>query len=264
MRSASRSEPEDVPGTILRIAAYMGGLAILATVAASLFQAHVVIAAIDPSPPQPKWIEIERPRPAFEGLIPELGGGATHYATLRRDTDSARKDVLSWGEAAGAGPYVVIEIYRPGNAPEHFIDPASEVAARLVGLNVTDDVKAAGSIESKFGPVPLVDFAVAPAGKERRCLGFASALGEPAVQIAGWYCSAGDEVVNRASLACALDRLSIISAGGDDKLAELFAGAELKRTYCGQRSPILAATPERRQHLASSQPAKLRGRIRVQ
>ncbi len=112
--------------------------------------------------------------------------------------------------------------------------------------------------------MPLVDFAVAPAGKERRCLGFARPLGEPAVQIAGWSCSAGAEVVNRASLACALDRLSIISAGGDDKLAELFAGAELKRTYCGQRSPILAATPERRQHLTSSQPAKLRGRIRVQ
>ena len=47
MRAASRSEPEDVPGTILRIFAYMGGLAILATVAASLFQAHAVIAAID-------------------------------------------------------------------------------------------------------------------------------------------------------------------------------------------------------------------------
>jgi hypothetical protein len=264
VRSASPSLLEEVHGAIVRIIAYMGGLALLATVAASLFQTHAVIAAIDPSPPLPKWIEAERPRPAFEGSLPELGGGATHYAILHRDIDGARKDVLTWGGAAGSGPYAVIEIYRPGNAPEPFIDAASEVAARLVDLNVTDDVKAAGSIEGKFGTVPLVDFAIAPAGRERRCLGFARPFVEPAMQIAGWYCSAGEEVVNRATLACALDRLAIMSAGGDAKLAELFAGAELKRTFCGRRSPILAATPERRERLTASQPAKLRGRIRLQ
>jgi hypothetical protein len=263
MRSASQSVPEDIAGTLVRILAYLGGLAILATVAASLFQTHAVIAAIDPAPPRPKWIEIQRPRPAFEGLIPELGGGATRYAILRRDLDGARKDVLSWGEASGSGPYAVIEIYRAG-APERFIDAASEVAARLVDFGVTDDVKAAGSTDSKFGAVPLVDFAIATAGKERRCLGFARAFDEPAVQIAGWYCSAGDEVVNRSSLACALDRLSIISAGGDSKLGELFAAAELKRTFCGQRSPILAATPERRERLSANGATKLRGRIRPQ
>lgn len=83
MRSASQSVPEDIAGTLIRILAYLGGLAILATVAVSLFQTHAVIAAIDPAPPRPQWIEIERPRPAFEGLIPELGGGATRYAILR-------------------------------------------------------------------------------------------------------------------------------------------------------------------------------------
>ena len=264
MRSASYSAPEDIQGTIARILAYLGGLAILATVAASLFQSRAVIAAIDPVPPRPRWIEIERPRPAFEGLIPELGGGATRYAILRRDGDGARKDVLSWGEAAGSGPYAMIEIYRSGSQGERFIDAASEVAARLVDFGVTDDVRTAGTIESKFGAVPLVDFAIATAGRERRCLGFARAFEEPTVQIAGWYCSAGGEVVNRSSLACALDRLSIISAGGDDKLGELFAAAELKRTYCGQRSPILAATPERRGRLTANGPTKLRGRIRGQ
>jgi len=264
MRSASQSVPEDIAGTLVRILAYLGGLAILATVAASLFQTHAVIAAIDPAPPRPKWIEVERPRPAFEGLIPELGGGATRYAILRRDLDGARKDVLSWGEAGGSEPYAMIEVYRAGSAPERFIDAASEIAARLVDLRVTDDVKAAGSIDSKFGTVPLVDFAVATAGRERRCLGFARALDATAVQIAGWYCSAADEVVNRSSLSCALDRLSIISAGGDSSLGELFAAAELKRTFCGQRSPILAATPERRERLTANGATKLRGRIRPQ
>jgi hypothetical protein len=264
MRSAPQSVPEDIAGTLLRILAYLGGLAILATVAASLFQSHAVIAAIDPAPPRPQWIEIERPRPAFEGLIPELGGSPTRYAVLRRDLDGARKDILSWGEAAGSGPYAVIEINRAGKAAEPFLNAATEIAARLVDFSVTDDVKAAGSIDSKFGAVPLVDFAIAAAGKERRCLGFSRSFDKPAVQIAGWYCSAAREVVNRSSLACALDRLSIISAGGDSKLGELFAAAELRRTFCGQRSPILAATPERRERLTANGPMKLRGRIRPQ
>lgn len=158
----------------------------------------------------------------------------------------------------------MIEIYRAGSAAEPFLDAASEVAARLVDFGVTDDVKAAGAIDGKFGSVPLVDFATATAGRERRCLGFAHAFDKAPVQIVGWYCSAGGEVVNRSSLACALDRLGIISAGGNGRLGDLFAAAEPKRTFCGQRSPILAATPERRNHVAANGAAKLRGRIRPQ
>jgi len=64
------------------------------------------------------------------------------------------------------------------------------------------------------------------------------------MQVSGWYCSPGEEVVDRAVLACAIDRLTMLYAGGDPALAMLFANAEVKRTFCGQRSPILAATPE--------------------
>ena len=87
------------------------------------------------------------------------------------------------------------------------------------------------------------------------------------MQIDGWYCSAGDEAVDRTTLACALDRLTMLSAGGDAKLAGLFARAELKRTFCGQRSPILAATPEHNVPVAAprgvklAKNANLRGRL---
>jgi hypothetical protein len=118
----------------------------------------------------------------------------------------------------------------------------------------------------------LVDFAVSargkPGGRARRCLGFARSFAEPPMQIAGWYCSAGEEVVDRATLACALDRLTMLSAGGDAKFAGLFANAEIKRTFCGQRNPILAATPEREVQLATAprnakttQGVRLRGRL---
>ena len=79
------------------------------------------------------------------------------------------------------------------------------------------------------------------------------------------YCKSRDELVDRAALACTLDRLTMLSAGGDTKLAGLFARAEIKRTFCGQRNPILAATPERNVAVAMPRGVKpgvgLRGRL---
>jgi len=244
----SHAVPGDFRATFVRILAYMGGLAVLAIAAAGFFRAPSVVAAIQPAP-RPEWINVERPHPAFDMQMPELAAAGFHYAILRRDTDGARKDVLTWGEPGAAGPYVMVEIYRPGGAGERFLDAPSEIAARIVDFTVTDDVKPAGDIASKFGPLPLVDFAIAVPGAhnglQRRCLGFARPFDDPSLQISGWYCSAGEQPVNRATLACALDRLAILSAGGDAKVASLFARAELKRTFCGERNPILAATPER-------------------
>src|SRR5579862_3452373 len=182
----------------------MGGLAALAVAAASFFATpETLIAAIGAAPePQLAWSTVERPYPAFELLMPELAGSTYDYAIQRRVKDGARKDLLSWGEPADAGPYVMVEIYRPAVAGDRFLDASSEIAARIVDYAVTDDVKPDGQIDSKFGPVPLVDFAVAPngqtSGNERRCLGFARPFKEPNMQVAGWYCSAGREVVERA------------------------------------------------------------------
>jgi hypothetical protein len=237
--------PGDIRATIVRILAYMGALAILAIAAASFFRTPEGIAAVEQAAPQPEWVNAERPRPAFDLQMPELGDGAADYAILRRPADGARKDVLSFGAPAASGPYATVEIFRPGAAGTRFIDAPSEIAASIVAFSITDDVKPAGEIDSKFGAVPLVDFAIAVNDRQRRCLGFARPFDRPAMQISGWYCSPGEEAVDRATLACALDRLTVLSAGGDSDLAGLFANAELKRTFCGARNPILAATPER-------------------
>ena len=60
--------------------------------------------------------------------------------------------------------------------------------------------------------------------------------------MSGWFCRRG-EFIERATLACALDRLTLLSAGSEPKVGALFAKAELHRTFCGQRDPILASTP---------------------
>jgi hypothetical protein len=253
------SVPQDLRATFGRLAAYMAALALLAIVAAGFFQGAAGIVPV--VPPAPTWIKVERPRPAFALPMPELAGGGFDYAILRRTADGARKDVLSWGAPGASGPYIVVEVYRPAAASERFMDAPSEIAARLLGFTITDDVKAAARVDSKFGPLSLVDFAIAPNGKERRCLGFAQPFDHPAMQISGWYCSAGEEVVDRAALGCTVDRLAILSAAGDATLDRLFADAELRRGFCGQRNPILAATPEREESTIALQRAKLRGRL---
>jgi hypothetical protein len=260
VRQASYSIPDDIRATFVRLLAYMGGLAALAVAAASFFAApaDIVAALGSASAQRPAWSTVERPYPAFELLMPELIGSTYNYAIQRRAKDGARKDMLRWGEPADAGPYIMVEIYRPAVAGDRFLDASSEIATRIVDYAVTDDVKSDGQIDSKFGPVALIDFAVAPQGHERRCLGFARPFNQPAMQIAGWYCSAGHEVVDRAMVGCLLDRLTLVN--GDAKLAEMFARAEVKRTFCGQRNPILAATPEREEQSAKLKSA-LRGRL---
>jgi hypothetical protein len=251
----------DIRATLVRILAYMGGLALLAILAGSFFRTETVVAAVE-SAPHTDWINIDRPHPAFEVQMPEWGSTNVNYYILRRPRDGSRKDVLTFGDPEANGPYVEFEIYRPGSAGERFIDAPSEIAARIVAFPITDDVKAAGQLDTKFGTMSLVDFAIAsgsPLGRQaeelakdqitghsppRRCLGFVRAFDAPLMQVSGWFCSPAEEVVDRAVLACALDRLTLLSAGGDPALAMLFANAEVKRNFCGQRSPILAATPE--------------------
>jgi hypothetical protein len=258
--------PEDFRATFVRILAYMGGLGILATFAAGVFGTPDLAAAVQPAS-RPEWITVDRPHPAFELAMPDMPV-APDYTILRRVADGGRKDILRWGDAGVSGPFAMVEVNRPGSAGERFIDAPSEIAARILSFTVTDDVKPAGQVDSKFGAVALVDFAIAarPDARPRRCLGFARAFDQPALQIAGWYCSPGEEVVSRATLACALDRLTMLSSGGDPGVASLFAGAELKRTFCGQRNPILAATPEREAPLAATSrnvkvSVALRGRL---
>ena len=260
MRPASYSIPDDIRATLVRLLAYMGGLAAVAVATVSFFAAPAEIFAAlgSAAAPRPAWSAVERPYPAFELLMPELADSTYNYAVQRRAKDGARKDLLSFGEPAEAGPYVMVGIYRPAVAGDRFLDASSEIATRIVDYAVTDDVKPDGQIDSKFGPVPLVDFAVAPHDHERRCLGFARPFNQPAMQIAGWYCSAGREVVERTMVACLLDRLTLVN--GDAKLHEMFARAEVKRTFCGQRNPILAATPEREEQAAKLRSA-LRGRV---
>jgi hypothetical protein len=241
MHPALYSWRDQLPATMVRILAYLGGITVLSIGAAHVFQSRPAIDPINGAD-RPQWVEIEKPFPAFVLAIPEAAGAPSHYTILRNRTGNGRKDILSLGEPDSAAPYLQVEIYRPGSEIRHFARPEAEIAKGAAGLRPAQ-LGRGEPLNSKFGSLAIVPFA-ATQGTPRHCLGFVRASDEPRLQLSGWFCQGGDDFIDRSTLACALDRLTLLSAGSEPKVGALFAQAELNRSYCGQHDPILAATPK--------------------
>jgi hypothetical protein len=240
MHPALYSWRNELPTTFVRLFAYLGAIALLSIAAARFFQSPSAMIAITPLH-RLEWIEIERPFPAFALSIPEAADVPSSYALRRHADGGGRKDILSLGEPDGAAPYLQVEIYRPGDEIRTFADPKLEIAAGAAALGPVELSQANEPQASKFGPLSVVAFK-ASKGTSRHCLGFVRAYDDPRLQMSGWFCQGGATSIERSTLACALDRLTLLSAGSEPKIGALFAQAELHRSYCGQRNLLLAPT----------------------
>jgi hypothetical protein len=241
MHPALHTRRDDLNAAFVRGLAYLGGIFALSMVAAHVFQSPPAITIINPVH-RSEWVEIERPFPAFVLAIPEANNAPSDYAIYRNADGSGRKDVLSLGEADAAGPYLRVEIYRPGREIAHFGDPARTLDAAAAALGPVGMQHDGEPLETKFGALAVFPFDTSK-GVPRRCLGFVRAYDDPQLQLSGWFCR-GAEPIQRSTLACALDRLTLLSAGSEPKVGALFARAELHRSFCGQHDPLLAATPK--------------------
>lgn len=241
MHPALHSWRDDVSTNLVRLFAYLGGLAVISIGAALVFQAPALFEAITPAD-RPEWIEIERPFPAFALSIPEAADQPASYAIRRHAEGGGRKDILGLGNLDGSGPYLQVEIYRPGSEIRGFGDAREDVGAAAAGFQPLNMHLADDRLASKFGLLTVVTFD-AVQFTPRHCLGFVRNYDEPRLQLSGWFCQSGG-LIDRATLGCALDRLTLLSAGSDPKIGALFARAELSRSFCGQRDPILASTPK--------------------
>ncbi|MEJ2374883.1 MAG: hypothetical protein P8Y71_05480 [Pseudolabrys sp.] len=229
---------EQLPAAIVRMLAYLGGIALLSIAAAQIFQAPAPMDAPAPAN-QPQWNEVKRPFPAFALSIPEAAGVPSHYAVRYNRNGVGRKDVLSLGEPDAAAPYLRVEVYRPGDEIGRFAEPVVTIVGAAAALR-PDHVARGAPLASKFGPLSTVTF---DTSKGAHCLGLVRSFDDPRLQLSGWFCRGGD-FVRRSTLACALDRLTLLSAGSEPKVGALFAKAELKRSFCAERDPIIAATPK--------------------
>jgi hypothetical protein len=230
---------EEFRAVTVRVMAYLCGVGALALIAADLFSAATIdtVEAAVPLRNHDAWTTTVRPQPAFSAA--DFSGRSESYEILRHTEGGGRKDILRWSAAAGEAPLSQIELYRPGAELAGFAPVASEIAAR-VALGRADAIQAAGVIDTKFGPIALVRFSSEASGRPHACIGFAHNFDMPRLQITGWTCQGENVQIQRQAVACVLDRLTMLSAGNDPKIAELFARAELRRAGCNASAPASA------------------------
>jgi hypothetical protein len=231
-------------GIAIRLAAYLGVLAALGILIIELLPVGQS-AATAALPERPQWTAMDRPHAAFAVTFPDIPGQTPAYVVMRSAAGGGRKDVMSVeGQGRNAGRLAMLEVYRPGNEFTGFGSAEAEIQMRAAPSGAVEALSPAPAIESRFGALELVDFTRLRNGRPQGCLGFVSRVDQPQLQISGWVCNAGPGMVARTAVNCALDRLTLLSAGNDPKLAEFFAKAELKEGFCNPRA-ARAGTPGR-------------------
>lgn len=250
MHPALYSWREQLPSAFVRALAVFCALIVLSVFSAWLCAAPPDKTLAQPTP-QPEWIEVDRPFPAFTLSIPEAadssGQSPASYAIRRNAKSGGRIDILNLGAADGPAPSLHVEVYRPGTEVFLIRDTKSEIGVRASELGPVAVTISNEPIETKLGAMPLATF-LASKGTPRHCVAFNKSFDDPRLQIFGWFCQGSEfgaeEFIERSTLACALDRFSLLSAGSEPKVGALFAQAELHRSFCGQRSTLLPPTPK--------------------
>jgi hypothetical protein len=236
---ALQSFADECGAVAVRLLAYMGGLALLVIVAVNLFDGIELEAATEPAA-KAGWSEATRSHPAFAVSQFDSSGKTEAYVVFRHP-EGGRKDVLRWA-ASGEKPVAELELYRPGTEAAQAGPPADEIATRMDPGGVRE-IAGEGIIDSKFGPVALLGFADR-LNDAKRCLGFMKNLDAANLRISGWSCQGDSLPARRAAIACTLNRLVLLTARNDPKLAELFAHAELKRGSCATGSALSATSAD--------------------
>jgi hypothetical protein len=212
---------------VARLFAYLGTLALVATLGVHFFEQLPHIAAADAS--RQAWRAADRSDRAFALSSPDRGEESVTYTVLRHP-DGGRKDILRFGMEAER-PGVELEIYRIGSEGSSAPPPPTDLALRMPG-GPGGELEATGVIDSKFGTFALLRRANAALA----CLGFFREIDDPSLRISGWSCEGGSLPAQRSAVACMLDRLTLLSAGNEPKMAELFARAGFGRRGCGSPS----------------------------
>ena len=245
-----RTFAEEVQATLVRVCLYACVLAAFVLIGMELLAR--IQGAVVAQPVAPEWIDVIKPMPAFALSIPELSS-EPHYAIRRHASGGGRKDIIAFGDAAAQEATATVEIYRPGAEA----DQPGETSLPELRLSFPVVWR---MIDTKFGVAAIEPFTDRGSQGERRCLRVTRAFEDPRLVIAAQFCNPGLELVDRHMAACALDRLTLISAASDAKLTALFARAELRRNFCGQNSVFLAATPKRTDWIEAARDPRLRGR----
>ena len=193
----------------------------------TLPQAQQDGAVTAPHVAKPAWVEIPKPFRLFALNAPQWGRDLAYTAERHRD-GGGRRDRLTFGKF-GESAWLQVTLYRRGfengDPAPLFVDLARRAAP--AGLVVTR-MGQPKPLQTRLGSVEVADLGLAgatgPSGQTTPCLGFRSAEGT-VLEIGGFACGTRGNPIDRARLACALDRVDLVSAGDDAELRAFFTGA---------------------------------------
>lgn len=193
---------------------------------------------------RPDWVEIARAQPSFALEAAPLAGLDMQFHARRHRQGGGRKDILTFGHANAPGVYMRVSLYRPGGEGMAEPDPLEAAVSLAAESGIDADLQeTSGKIRTKFGDLPAINMRVHRKGGWRNCVAATGAWSDPRFGLVAWWCNPGPEIVALGEFACVLDRIALMSAGGDDQLAGFFARAELRRTYCEGHSSFVSPTP---------------------
>jgi hypothetical protein len=228
---ALTSFADDVCATVARIFAYAGTLALVAILGAHAWDR--LQAGSNDAPAKARWSVADRSSPAFAMSKQDQGETSATYTVLRHPA-GGRKDILRWVGASMVKLAAELEIYRMGGEFDAKIPPGADLLDLMTQSGTqgrAPELEAAGIVDSKFGAVALLRPLGANEGPGA-CLGFAKRIEEPPLEIEGFSCQGDTLPARRTAISCMLNRLTLLAAGNEPKLAELFAKAELKPGRC--------------------------------
>ena len=198
------------------------------------------------------WSQTERPAREFAVGQANLHDKTEIYEIFRHP-EGGRKDILRWAAAEGK-PVAELEIYRPGGELDQQRPRRSRLSPPGWIRAARGNSKPQGSSPASSVPVTLLGL-TGSADAARACLGFIKRIDDPPLRISGWSCQGDDLPARRAAVSCMLNRLVLLTAGSDTKLAELFARAELRRSDC----PTTAASALSADWVTGADNPRLRG-----
>src|SRR6266404_6100210 len=149
---ALTSFADECCGTLARLLAYVGVLALLAIAGIHLWDELLAGLASEPAA-KAGWSVAAQSYPAFavsQFDSPEK----TEAYQIFRHPEGGRKDVFRW-TAQREKPVAELEIYRPGAEFDRSGPASAEMAARM-DPEGEREFEAAGIIDSKFGTVTLL------------------------------------------------------------------------------------------------------------
>ena len=174
------------------------------------------------------WVEVHKLFRLFEQTSPYFGAAGGGYSARRHVEGGGRVDVIQLGAVSGPGPWARTEIYRFGregaNRQSLYNDMAQQ--ASWSGFSILR-YSQPSLLTTRFGALELVDLVLTGGGREPACAGYRLRADDPGLSISGVACGSGIKPLDRLALVCALDRISLVSAGDDRALGQFFAASEL-------------------------------------